>query len=351
MEIIKENIKVTIENQEEINKLFEDCEILSGSVYVRENARFTSPQLKQSGYVDVSENATFTANQLTNVSGSVYVRENARFTSPQLTNVSGYVDVSENATFTANQLTNVSGSVYVWENATFIAPQLKQSGYVDVMENATFTSPQLTDVSGSVYVSENATFTANQLTNVSGSVYVWENARFIAPQLKIIKNNIFIKNNIVAEKQLWKKFSKNKWILNEGSSDWLIEQKGDFEYYLNDVQFTTREWYLKIKNDKLTASQVFTIDNIEHRRIAYEFMDKTKMKKLKGEILDEKIDKYGNSLRIISFNIQNMELKFLNCFCPSTGREYFIGTEKKLSFEAKNASFGLDNNVEWVEEW
>ena len=71
------------------------------------------------------------------------------------------------------------------------------------------------------------------------------------------------------------------------------------------------------------------------------------------EILDEiKDDTKRNPMKIISFTIQNMNepLIFLNCFCPSTKREYFIQTDKKTCHEAKARGFGLDD-VEFVDEW
>ena len=62
-------------------------------------------------------------------------------------------------------------------------------------------------------------------------------------------------------------------------------------------------------------------------------------------------------MKVVSFKVKNVEkpLKFYNCFCPSTGREFFVGTDKKACWDAKNASFGLDevewNEVEWTEEY
>ena len=48
----------------------------------------------------------------------------------------------------------------------------------------------------------------------------------------------------------------------------------------------------------------------------------------------------------------NEKLKFLNVFCPSTAREYYIGTNSDTSNAAKAASFGLDaNEVEFIDEW
>ena len=47
-------------------------------------------------------------------------------------------------------------------------------------------------------------------------------------------------------------------------------------YYLNGVEFN-KEWWAKISKGELSAEEIFAIDNIEHRRVAYELMDKTKM--------------------------------------------------------------------------
>jgi len=289
-------------------------ESVSDYVDVRENAAFDAPKLKQCGHVDVRENATFDAPLLESVSDYVDVRENATFDAPLLESISGHVDVRENATFDAPKLKQC-GHMYVSANATFDAPKLKQCGYVDVRENATFDAPLLESVGGYVDVRENATL----------------------------------------EKRLWKIASKNKWYITEHSSQWIIDKNGDnFEYRLHDV-ILEREWFLKIKNDKLIAEEVFAIDNIEHRRVAYEFMSKNKLTALKDfKELDSKVDDYKNRMRVLSFTIQNMEepIKLLNVICPSTGREYFIGTDCNDCSSAKAKSFGLDNkNIEWLGEW
>lgn len=97
--------------------------------------------------------------------------------------------------------------------------------------------------------------------------------------------------------------------------------------------------------DEMTPQEIFKIENTEIRRISYEMMDKTKMKQLKWyKILDEKIDNYWYDMKIISFNIDGIgEMKYYNCFCPSTWREYFLGTLSNTCEEAKAMSF-------WEEE-
>ncbi len=190
------------------------------------------------------------------------------------------------------------------------------------------------EISGYVYVYKNATLTAPKLAEVSGSVDVYENAKL--------------------EKQLWKIASKNKWYVSDKSSGWLLSQNGNFVYKINNVEFP-KEWFNKIRKDELTAEEAFAIDNIEHRRVAFEKMDKAKMKQLKDyKILDEQTDEKGNPMKILSFTIQNMKepLKFYNCLCPSSKREYFIGTEKDTCAEAKAACWGFSKGeIEFVNEW
>jgi hypothetical protein len=133
-----------------------------------------------------------------------------------------------------------------------------------------------------------------------------------------------------------------------------IRWKGGKEFYfINGVLFEKSLWE-KVVKDSLTPQEVFAIENTEQRRIAYELMDKTKMRDLKDyKILDEVTDdgkSYG--MKIVSFNVDgfNEPFIYLNCFCPTTGREYFIQTKNTTCWEAKNNSFGLEN-VEWINEW
>jgi hypothetical protein len=132
-----------------------------------------------------------------------------------------------------------------------------------------------------------------------------------------------------------------------------ISWPGEKLYFLHGVQFE-KEWWEKIKDDTLTPEEVFAIDNLEHRRIAYEFMDKAKMKRLKDfAILDEvKDDGRGYPMKIISFKVKEVEepLKYYNCHCPTTGREYYIGTNEETCLKAKARSFGF-GDVVFTNEW
>lgn len=133
-----------------------------------------------------------------------------------------------------------------------------------------------------------------------------------------------------------------------------ISWPGEKLYYLRGINFE-KKWWTKIVKDKMSPEEIFAIDNLEHRRIAYEYMDKTKMKKLKDfTVLDLTTDNYGNEMKVISFSVKNVPvpLKYLNVFCPSTGREYFLGTNEDKCEEAKAQSFGFKaNEIEFIKEW
>src|SRR3990167_4942247 len=129
-------------------------------------------------------------------------------------------------------------------------------------------------------------------------------------------------------------------------------KNGEENYYIKGVRFEKDLWQ-KITKNELSAKEVFDIKNTEQRRIAYELMDKKKMLELKDyKILDEVKDDHGYPMKIISFNVDGFKQPFMyyNCFCPTTGREYFLKTEKTNCVEAKSASFGL-SDIEFTKEW
>ena len=132
---------------------------------------------------------------------------------------------------------------------------------------------------------------------------------------------------------------------------WIENIKNVFVF--QNLNWNNVEWINKILGDKLTAEEVFATDNIEHRRVAYQYMDKAKMKQLKDfKIIEEDTDEKGNPVKIISFTVQNMKdpLVFYNCICPSSKREFFIQTKKKTWKEAKTSSFGL-TEATFINEW
>jgi hypothetical protein len=123
-------------------------------------------------------------------------------------------------------------------------------------------------------------------------------------------------------------------------------------YYINGVQFDYELWSA-ISTGSLFPAAIFSITNMEQRRIAYEHMDKARMATLPGlTVLDESKDKYGLNQRIISFTVEGFDQPFFyyHCVCPSTGREYYLETKQKTCEAAKAMSFGLEE-IEFTEEW
>src|SRR5208337_385570 len=126
-------------------------------------------------------------------------------------------------------------------------------------------------------------------------------------------------------------------------------------YQLNDVEFD-KKLFMKVFYGQLSAKEVFTLRNMEQRRVAYERMDKLKMKELPDyNILHEVADDgHGYPMKIVSFTMPgygyDTPFYFLNCFCPSEGREYFLETRQTDCWKAKARSFGFDS-ITFDEEW
>ncbi len=168
--------------------------------------------------------------------------------------------------------------------------------------------------------------------------YIWANSDFVIVCARPTKINRDERGRLHSEKEM----------SIEYPDGWGM-------YHLHGVKFE-KEWWSKIVNDELDPETIFAIDNMEHRRIAYEYMDKTKMKSLKDfKVLDEvENDGHGYSMKVISFTVKgvNEPLKYLNCFCPTTGREYYLGTAEETCAQAKAKSFGFDaDEIEFTNEW
>lgn len=131
-----------------------------------------------------------------------------------------------------------------------------------------------------------------------------------------------------------------------------IKWKGSETYMLHGVKLE-KEWWSKIVNDELSPEEILAFDNTEHRRIAWEYMDKKKLEGLKDfKVLDEvENDGKGYKMRIVQFIHPDAgKIRYYNCFCPTTGREYYLGTEETTCIKAKSKSFGLEE-VEFINEW
>jgi len=176
------------------------------------------------------------------------------------------------------------------------------------------------------------------------------------PLLESVGGDLFIGSEIDTnlEKRLWEYNRKNKWIMTQHCSEWLLSRRnnGNITYKINEVSFN-KQLFDKVRKDRLTAEQVFLIENMEQRRVAYEFMDKIKMKQLKGKTLDVvEDDGFGYPMKVIEIKIKGLRSssRYLNCFDPSTGREYFLETQQDNCNRAKARSFGFDEikfNMEW----
>ncbi len=234
----------------------------------------------------------------------------------------GWLIVKDDLRCSYNQLTSlpenleVKGNLYCSKNQLTSLPEnLKVGSDLYCSYNQLTSLPENLEVKGSLCCFNNQLTSLPENLKVGGNLYCSDNPLKIIPKSVEKIKNVFIFSNV----------------------NW------------NDTR-----WINKILQDKLTAEEVFAIDNIEHRRVAYEYMDKRKMKELKDfKVLDEQIDDKDNPMKIVEFIVQNTTepLKFLNCFCPSSKREYYIQTEKETCWEAKKVSFGLKDEVEWVEEW
>ena len=170
----------------------------------------------------------------------------------------------------------------------------------------------------------------------------------------------------MAQKQFQKRFGgkiKGKWLILDGNLECFNNQLTSLPdnlkvdgglYPFSDIVWNDIKMVNQVLSGSLSAQEVFAIKNTEHRRIAYERMDKLKIKELPNlKVLDEvKDDGYGYPMKIVSFDLPdyNTPLYFLNVCCSSTGREYFIETRQKTCEKAKSRSFGLEE-IEFEKEW
>jgi hypothetical protein len=142
--------------------------------------------------------------------------------------------------------------------------------------------------------------------------------------------------------------------VDEKCNDALLSmQNKKMKFIINRVEFD-KILFDKVRKGELSAQEVFTITNAEQRRVAYEKMDKVKMKDLPNfktlhEVQD---DGHGYPMRVVSFDMEGFDtpFRYLNVFCPSTGREYFLETKQDTCEAAKSRSFGFDA-VKWNHEW
>jgi hypothetical protein len=290
-------------------------------------------------------------------SGSITVtKDNQEMMALKLKDLSiikGDVRAYQGATITAPKLTEVKGYVRAYQGATITAPKLTSAGYVRADQGATITAPKLTEVKGYVIADQGATITAPKLTS-AGGVRADQGATITAPKLTSA-GDVYLDATLSTEMEqiLWAAAHKKKWHLTDNCSDWILAQKGSIEYKINNISFS-KKLFDSIRNGKLSAQEIFALTNMEQRRVAYEKMDKAKMKELpEYQILSiVQDDGHGYEMKVISFSVAGYPTPFLflNCFCPSTGREYFLETRETDCRKAKATSFGF-NEITFDQEW
>jgi hypothetical protein len=175
-----------------------------------------------------------------------------------------------------------------------------------------------------------------------------------ADNLRSVGGYLSINSNVTRKQWGILKSCKPKkyYLSNECPKFILDEIIENARYSINNIKFE-KELFDKVRKDLLTAEEVFKLDNIEQRRIAYEFMDKIKMKQLSNyTVLDTTIDKYDNKMELINFTVNGFDkpFKYLYCVCPSTKREYFVETQQDTCLKAKSKSFGMED-IEFNEEY
>ena len=227
-------------------------------------------------------------------------------------------------------------------------------GGLQIYQGASLTAAALTEVGG-LQIDQGASLTAAALVKVTGGLHIYQGASLTAAALTEV-GGLHIDATLPAEieKLLWEVGQGKRWTMGDNASDWMLSQQGNITYMINDVQFD-KGLFHKVRKGELTAAEVFALPNMEQRRVAYEKMDKTKMKELPDfTVLDQVAnDGCGYAMQIVSFKLPNFSkpFLFLNCFCPSGGREYYLETQQKTCWAAKAASFGLPAGVKWVAEY
>jgi hypothetical protein len=327
--IYQGNIKINSDNQKEQEKLLSKYDGISGYLYINSNCDLKA---------------------LKSVGGSLYINSNCDLKA--LKSVGGYLDIYSNCDLKAPLLKSVGGYLNIYSNCDLKA--LKSvGGYLDIHSNCDLKAPLLKSVGGYLDIHSNCDLKA--LKSVGGNLYIYSNCELKA--LKSVGGYLDIHSKLEEKTaiRLWKNNRNKEWYLSDKANEYLLSQTGKIKYYINRIEFQ-KEWFDKIRKDQLTPQEIFAIDNVEHRRIAYEYMDKAKMAQLKDfKVLDEQIDGKGKKMRMVSFSVPNVKepLVFYNCIDASSDREYWLQMDGySKCWEAKFGMFGLkENEVKLIEEW
>src|SRR3990167_7945791 len=260
----KGNVEITKDNVLEWEKKLKNVEAVMGNLYIYSNADLKA--LKSvGGYLYINSNVTL--NNLKSVGGNLYIYSNADLKAPNLK--------------------SVGGNLYIYSNADLKAPNLKSvGGNLDINSNADLKAPNLKSVGGNLYINSNADLKA--LKSVGGYLYI--NSNVTLNNLKSVGGNLYIYSKIdptLARRLIAQYSTKKSWYLsNETNESILSANLKTATYKIRGVEFK-KELFDKVRKDKLSAEEVFALENLEQRRIAFELMDKVKMKALDNyKILD-----------------------------------------------------------------
>jgi hypothetical protein len=225
-------------------------------------------------------------------------------------------------------------------------------GYLYIRSDVKLEASNLKSVGGDLYIRSDAKLEA--LKSVGGDLYIESDAKLEA--LKSVGGYLYIDAalNDKLARQLWKHNQKRTWILTVRCSEWLLSRNGNITYKINNVVFD-KDLFLKVKDGKLSPMEVFTLKNIEQRRVAYERLDKARIRELEGlKILEETTDQQGKRMEIIEFSVNGFSkpFRFLHCIDASTDREYYLERANDTDcWTAKNKSFGLPEKHRFTKEW
>jgi len=324
--IYKGDVEITTSNQEEWNKKLLGVEEITGYLYIYSQAKLGS---------------------LKTVGRDLYINSQAKLEAGSLKTVGGYLYINSQAKL--GSLKTVGRYLYIYSQTKL--GSLKTVGG-DLYINSQAKLGSLKTVGGNLSINSQAKL--GSLKTVGGYLYINSQAKL--GSLKTVGRDLYINSKIEPRLARWlllRYAEKKKWYLSDEANISLLTAKlKNAIYRIDNVDFSY-DLFNKVRKDKLTAEEVFKIENLEQRRIAYTRMDKIKMKALDSyKVLDICRDDKDKKMEILEFKVDGYQkpFRYLHCADASTDREYHVETAAFKCWEAKNKSFGL-KDAEWIEEW
>ena len=339
-------IYLSIEANCKIN--FPELVFIESNLSIKPNCKISFPKLKTlNENIAISSNCIVTVPQLESVGGSLHVSSNTDFPSlkslwgylcacsncklnfPLLPVVGGDLYLNKKSDATIPLLSSVERSMYVYSDNSF--PLLKNvNGDVSIGTYCNASFPELETINGFLSISPHCEINLHSLKTIKKYFSTYSDCNI--PNIESIGEEIFVYgSNQFLEKQIYDVYPQGKWCITEKSSEYIIKQSPiAAQYSINNIDLS-EDLFLRIKNNKITANEVFAIENTCVRNIAYKYMDKNKIKLLDYEELDkEQTNDY--SMRILSFTVPNINnpLIFFEYRCLSKNYEYFGETDRKI---------------------